>query len=301
MNCEAVREILGAYLEKETTAEEAAKIEEHLKHCADCGEEMELQQEMMETLSGLPDEELPEGYHTELMQKLQAEAASNVVPFPAKKKKQSVWKQWGMIAAAVLVVVVAGGMNGMLEMRESQNMAVQEMKAADTVEPVEISMENVAEEGSDAEFQKNDAVTYKKMVTPAVDAETADATMQRDTKESAAVYDTEAVPKMASVEAEEEAIPFSMTRSVKVEATDKGTLLVTDIAAAMAELQKAIAEAGGFEETAEEGSVIASIPAENYEGFVRAMEQIGTLDWTKKSEADGGALLRTVEIQLTMN
>ncbi|MBQ9090700.1 MAG: zf-HC2 domain-containing protein [Anaerotignum sp.] len=301
MNCEAVREILGAYLEKETTAEEAAKIEEHLKHCADCGEEMELQQEMMETLSGLPDEELPEGYHTELMQKLQAEAASNVVPFPAKKKKQSVWKQWGMIAAAVLVVVVAGGMNGMLEMRESQNMAVQEMKAADTVEPVEISMENVAEEGSDAEFQKNDAVTYKKMVTPAVDAETADATMQRDTKESAAVYDTEAVPKMASVEAEEEAIPFSMTRSVKVEATDKGTLLVTDIAAAMAELQKAIAEAGGFEETAEEGSVIASIPAENYEGFVRAMEQIGTLDWTKKSEADGGALLRTVEIQLKMN
>lgn len=301
MNCEAVREMLGAYLEKETTAEEAAKIEEHLKHCADCGEEMELQQEMMETLSGLPDEELPEGYHTELMQKLQAEAASNVVPFPAKKKKQSVWKQWGMIAAAVLVVVVAGGMNGMLEMRESQNMAVQEMKAADTVEPVEISMENVAEEGSDAEFQKNDAVTYKKMVTPAVDAETADATMQRDTKESAAVYDTEAVPKMASVEAEEEAIPFSMTRSVKVEATDKGTLLVTDIAAAMAELQKAIAEAGGFEETAEEGSVIASIPAENYEGFVRAMEQIGTLDWTKKSEADGGALLRTVEIQLKMN
>lgn len=300
MNCEAVREMLWAYLEKETTAEEAAKIEEHLKHCADCREVMELQQEMMETLSGLPDEELPEGYHTELMQKLQAEAAPNVVSFPVKKK-QPVWKQWGMIAAAVLVVVAAGGMNGMLEMRESQNVAVQEMKAADTAESVEISMEDVAEEGSDAEFQKNDTVTYKKMVTPAVDAETADATMQRDTKESTAVYDTEAVPKMASVEAEEEAIPFSVTRSVKVEATEKGTLLVADIAAAMAELQKAIAEAGGFEEAAEEGSVIASIPVENYEGFVRAMEQIGTLDWTKKSEADGGALLRTVEIQMKMN
>ena len=32
MNCEAVREMLGAYLEKETTAEEAVKIEEHLKY-----------------------------------------------------------------------------------------------------------------------------------------------------------------------------------------------------------------------------------------------------------------------------
>ena len=81
MNCEAVREMLWAYLEKETTADEAVKIEEHLKTCADCRKELELQKEMMETLAGLPDVDLPEGYHAELMQKLQAEAAPNVVPY----------------------------------------------------------------------------------------------------------------------------------------------------------------------------------------------------------------------------
>ena len=110
------------------TAAEAVKIEEHLKNCAVCREELEFQQEMLEMLKGLPDAELPEGYHAELMQKLQAEAAPNVVPFPVKKKKQPVYKQWGMIAAAVLVVAAAGGMNGMLEMRESQNAAVQQMQ-----------------------------------------------------------------------------------------------------------------------------------------------------------------------------
>ena len=51
MNCEAVRALLWAYLEKETTAEETVKIEEHLKACADCREELELQKKMMETLT----------------------------------------------------------------------------------------------------------------------------------------------------------------------------------------------------------------------------------------------------------
>ena len=300
MNCEAVKEMLWAYLEKEITAEEAVKIEEHLKHCADCREELELQKEMMETLAGLPDAELPEGYHAELMQKLQAEAAPNVVPFPQKvaqkKKKQPMWKQWGMIAAAVLVVVAAGGMDGMLEMRESQNAAVQDMKAADTAEPMTASAEDMiaAEESAEITSDLDDAVAYQKMNAPAAGAKTQDKAKQQEE-----MYDAAAVPQMAS--AEEEELQFSLTRSAKMEATDKGTLLVADTAAAMAELQKAIAEAGGFEETAEEGDVFAVIPVEAFDGFVKAMENIGTLEWTLQGSAEEGAAFRTVEIKLNMN
>ena len=65
MNCETVKEMLWAYLEKETTAEEAVKIEEHLKNCAVCREELELQKEIMDSLQNLPDEELPDGFHEE--------------------------------------------------------------------------------------------------------------------------------------------------------------------------------------------------------------------------------------------
>ena len=149
MNCETVKEMLWAYLEKETTAEEAVKIEEHLKNCAVCREELELQKEIMDSLQNIPDEELPDGFHANLMQKLQVEAAPNVVPFPVKKKKSPVYKQWGMIAAAVMVVVAAGGMNGMLGMRDAQNAAVQEMQKADTVNVAEYAVEDMAvEEGS---------------------------------------------------------------------------------------------------------------------------------------------------------
>ena len=293
MNCEAVREMLWAYLEKETTAEEAEKIEKHLAECAACREELEAQKEMMEALAGLPDEELPEGYHAELMQKLQAEAAPNVVPFPVKKKKQPVYKQWGMIAAAVLVVVAAGGMNGMLEMRESQNAVVQEMSAVDMAAPVEASAEDmIAAEGG---VMAEEVTTYiKKMNAPA------DVAVTRE--ETTAAYDMNdaaAVPEVASMSKEEDQV--SVVRSVDEKAMDTTVLLVADTAAAVAELQKAIAEAGGYEEAAEEGSIFAVIPVENYGGFVEAVEEIGTLEWTQKGKLEEGAAYRTVEIQLKMN
>ena len=307
MNCEAVRELLWAYLEQETTAEETAKIEKHLKACADCREELELQKEMMETLAGLPEAELPEGYHTELMQKLQAEAASNVVPFPVRKKKQPVWKQWGMIAAAVLVVVAAGGMNGMLEMRKEQQTVVQEeirkdqgegfvkMKTADAAASLEDLP--VAEDATDtvAEPQKNmQSSGEKKNETKVETATETTVSKEKGTDD----MDAAAVPKAASMDtAEEEITGFSVTRSAKLEAADKMTLLVTDAAAAMTEIQKAIAEAGGFEEATESDGIFAAIPVENYDSFVKAMEAIGTVEWTMQGTVAEGAMYHTIEIQ----
>ena len=180
MNCETVKEMLWAYLEKETTAEEAVKIEEHLKNCAVCREELELQKEIMDSLQNIPDEELPDGFHAELMQKLQVEAAPNVVPFPVKKKKAPVYKQWGMIAAAVMVVVAAGGMNGMLGMRDVQNAAVQEMQKADTVNVAEYAVEDMAaEEGSkDKVLMKAKTADHKKTAAPTSGVTVASATAE---------------------------------------------------------------------------------------------------------------------------
>ncbi|WP_405726358.1 anti-sigma factor family protein [Anaerotignum sp.] len=298
MNCEAVRGLLWAYLEQETTAEEAVRIEEHLKNCADCREELELQKEIMDSLQNIPDEELPDGFHASLMQKLQAEAAPNVVPFPVKKKKQPVWKQWGMIAAAVLVVVAAGGMNGMLEMRKNQADAVAEMKVADTAEPMDISEDGViaAEEKDAAEIQiKADGEKQKKNA-PAVGAETAAPAI---VDPAIAAYDmSEAAPEVASIGAEEESVQFSVTRSAKPEAAEEMILLVTDQATAIAEIQKAIAEAGGFEEATETEGIFAVIPMENYAGFVKAVEAIGTVEWAAKDATEAGGMYRTVEIQI---
>lgn len=45
MNCDKVKELLWAYLENKTTAEETAEIETHLEGCAACREELAQQKE----------------------------------------------------------------------------------------------------------------------------------------------------------------------------------------------------------------------------------------------------------------
>ena len=296
MNCEAVKEMLWAYLEKETTAEETVKIEEHLKNCADCRKEWELQKEIMDSLQNIPDEALPEGYHTELMQKLKREAAPNVVPFPAKaaKKKQPAYKQWGMIAAAVMVVVAAGGMNGMLGMRDAQNEAVQEMKAADTAGAAEDVIYDlaVAEESDDAGAMlqmKKETANEKKLKAPAAGTAVASVTAE----EPMAAYDGAMTEAM-----EEDALHFSMTRSAEVQVTDALVLEAADIVSAKTELQNIIAAAGGYEETgAAENCVVAVIPAEEFEAFALKMEDIGSLEWTQKGGTEENAAWRIIEIQ----
>ncbi|MBR6542763.1 MAG: zf-HC2 domain-containing protein [Anaerotignum sp.] len=281
MNCEAVREMLWAYLEKELTAAEAVKIEEHLKNCADCREELKFQQEMMETLSGLPDEELPDGYHAELMQKLQVEAAPNVVSFPVKKKKQPVYKQWGMIAAAVMVVVAAGGMNGMLEMRESQNAAVQEMQAKDMAAPANAAGETMAVYDSVEDVDSPEPVYQNSK------------TMSKNVvSEDSVVYEGASVEESLSS-------PLAIVRTVEVKATDSATLTAENMDKVRLDLEKAISIAEGYEEVAtEEDLIIAVIPVETFASFVDEMENMGTLVWTMQAEPDENMAFRTIEIKL---
>ena len=301
MNCETVKEMLWAYLEQELTAEETVKIEEHLKNCDDCRKELKLQKELMDSLQTLPEAELPEGYHAELMQKLRAEAAPNVVPFPVKKKKQPMWKQWGMVAAAVLVVVAAGGMNGMLEMRESQNAAVQEMKAADTAEPMAASEDDgiVAYDSTEdvtADYPEGmDAAeitdkSSEQLNTPAAGAETTKGNAKESTMDAA-------VPETVSMEESTEM--YSVTRTAEVQVTDTVILTVEDINMAKDAVQKAIAAVEGFEEAADAG-IVAVIPVHAVEAFTAELESIGDLNWTQKGKADADTAWRTIEIQLKM-
>lgn len=149
MKCEECRELLWIYLEWETMPEDTEKIKAHLAECPECRKEAAKQMGIMETLHSLPEAELPEGYHTELMQKIMAEApeadtektaAEAAIPAVAptewkvvrkteilqkakekkelEKKRRGIWKRWSAVAAAVLVIVAVGGINGIIRMRQ---------------------------------------------------------------------------------------------------------------------------------------------------------------------------------------
>lgn len=298
MHCETVKEMLWAYLEQETTAEEAVEIEKHLAGCAACREEYDAQKEILGMLSNLPEEELPEGYHAELMQKIQAEA--KVVPITAKKKKQPIWRQWGMIAAAVLMVIAAGGMEGLLSMREGQQAAVEQarmMQAAEMAEDAadaEVLMDTVGE--MPAENEKSAAAGA---ATQAENTGRKAAKAQAANDAKAAVEGSGDIPETAAETAGTEGImPFSGRRSVDTQAAEFVSIQTADIAAAKAAVQEAIAAAEGYEEVAEaENSVIAVIPTEGFASFAAALEEIGSVEWIQTADEVTSAY-RHIEIEL---
>ena len=324
MNCDKVKELLWAYLENKTTAEETAEIETHLEGCAACREELAQQKEIKDALASLPDEELPEDYHTELMQKLQAER--KVVPFPAKKKHG--WKQMSMIAAAVLVVVVAGGTKGMLEMRQNQNEKIEQILFEDTAlmadtgeeaaeqTAADSATENNAAEKSDTkeDFSEQETKKAKKPVsqktapkeTTPKEATPKEATPKETTpKETAKSFwsnGAATMPKAALYASEaENAVDsetlVSDTRAMDSNAADSMTLQVEKKETALQAIRKSIEEAGGYEESSAEDVIQAVIPVANYADFLEQVGKLGEIQALFQGEEDGAS--RTISISVT--
>ena len=324
MNCDKVKELLWAYLENKTTAEETAEIETHLEGCAACREELAQQKEIKNALASLPDEELPEGYHTELMQKLQAER--KVVPFPAKKKHG--WKQISMIAAAVLVVVVAGGTRGMLEMRQNQNEEIEQILFEDTAlmadtgeeaaeqTAADSATENNAAEKSDTkeDFSEQETKKAKKPVsqktapkeTTPKEATPKEATPKEMTpKETAKSFWSDGaatMPKAALYASEaENAVDsetlVSDTRAMDSNAADSMTLQVEKKETALQAIRKSIEEAGGYEESSADDVIQAVIPVANYADFLEQVGKLGEIQAFFQGEEDGAS--RTISISVT--
>ena len=324
MNCDKVKELLWAYLENKTTAEETAKIETHLEGCAACREELAQQKEIKNALASLPDEELPEDYHTELMQKLQAER--KVVPFPAKKKHG--WKQMSMIAAAVLVVVVAGGTRGMLEMRQNQNEEIEQILFEDTAlmadtgeeaaeqTAADSATENNAVEKSDTkeDFSEQETKKAKKPVsqktapkeTTPKEATPKEATPKDTTpKETAKSFWSDGaatMPKAALYASEAENAMdsetlVSDTRAMDSNAADSMTLQVEKKETALQAIRKSIEEAGGYEESSADDVIQAVIPVANYADFLEQVGKLGEIQAFFQGEEDGAS--RTISISVT--
>lgn len=324
MNCDKVKELLWAYLENKTTAEETAEIETHLEGCAACREELAQQKEIKNALASLPDEELPEDYHTELMQKLQAER--KVVPFPAKKKHG--WKQMSMIAAAVLVVVVAGGMRGMLEMRQNQNEEIEQILFEDTAlmadtgeEAAEQTAadsvtENNAVEKSDTkeDFSEQETKKAKKPVsqkTAPKETTPKEATPKETTPKETTPKETAksfwsngaaTMPKAALYASEAENAMdsetlVSGTRAADSNAADSMTLQVKKKETALQAIRKSIEEAGGYEGSSADDVIQAVIPVANYADFLEQVGKLGEIQAFFQGEEDGAS--RTISISVT--
>lgn len=105
MQCADAREWMSYALDNALTPTEEQKFLAHLAECPACRQEFQELKALIEELRAIPQLELPEGYHEELMEKLSA-----AVPNAAPKKKRSLpgWQRYGALAAGFLVLVAVG-------------------------------------------------------------------------------------------------------------------------------------------------------------------------------------------------
>lgn len=279
MKCEKCRELR---LAAERTAAEEAELEQHLAECAACRAEAAKEAAIWQALRSLPEEELPAGYHAELMQKLRAE--QKVLPLAAQKKRVR-WKQLSLIAAAVLLVVAAGGLNGILEMRQNTTIPTAQM---------EFAMDTTQKETAPTPTADMDEIATSVETMPKK-AETAQA------KISAAAEPTEDAAVSMQAAEEGEAMPFAARGAVRIQAAERLSLAVAAVADARTAILDALAALDGYEEAADAADLLyAVVPMENVAQFKEELAALGNMEEVESIPAQENDAFRVLEIQLLM-
>ena len=87
-NCEIFKNKLSEYIDNVLSIEETVSLEKHLIDCSECSKELHLLNSIIHELNHLPEQELPENFHNELMAKIKdISAKNNIISFPTKLKK----------------------------------------------------------------------------------------------------------------------------------------------------------------------------------------------------------------------
>lgn len=295
MKCVDCRENLWAYLEHDVSEDMAQQIQQHLQTCQSCQEELKWTQNMMQTLRDLPDEPLPEGFHAELMQKIKAEAKqNNVVSFPKAKSKN--WKNFGLVAAAVLLVAAVGGLQGIQQMRQPYDAVI-----AEANRPVPIQQEEPKTEAHTEQIRTlqdtPDTQTYR-AVEPKEQTTKQEIPQQPMTKKEnsmpkkqvVSTQDTkaqqpmqvfhDAPPQATSIEPVESGqdAPQLMTNRANVQEfeTEYVTLTVKNQQTALEDIQK-VAENLSLEAVVTENQVTVSLSYQQKTDFYTALKEMGDL------------------------
>ncbi len=142
MDCIRSQELMSLALDNELDQNEQVLFDQHLNQCPDCREEFALYQSMIQDLKQTPEAELPDGFHDNLMQRINED---KVVPF----RKRFNYKQLNIAAMLVMVVVFAlVGVNNLSDM--NQGKMEETMVMEETTESMDMDMEAVVEESKES-------------------------------------------------------------------------------------------------------------------------------------------------------
>lgn len=136
VKCEKLLEMISPYLDGELQESEREEFLAHMEQCPQCKKEVEELEQLLHDFSEIPEVELPEGFHEELMVKIKD---SVVVPISIQKKKNTPWRKIIAVAAVFAIVVIVGG--GMQELSKGTKKPLQQSSVADGEDQFILSVE----------------------------------------------------------------------------------------------------------------------------------------------------------------
>jgi hypothetical protein len=118
MNCDGVQELLSAYVDGELSSGELLRVEQHLRRCPVCAEEIDALRQTVAFVALLPEVELPAGFREGLRARL-AEVKPQLQPVRPVAPLRPAWNRqvarWIMpAAAAAALALVSTGAYGRL-------------------------------------------------------------------------------------------------------------------------------------------------------------------------------------------
>lgn len=317
MNCTECSDKIWDYLDGTLSETEQTEIQAHLESCNVCKAELEEIANIRKELHGLPFVELPEGYHAELMQKLQEE--TKVLPF--RKKKERRWKPYSLIAAALLIVAAIGGIDGIqkyqsvvLTAEEKTGVKSKEISPAKEIpakgkakteiptqpkaipkkEPQAVPKETAQREVPKAEMQE------PKVQEPKVQTDTSPKPLTPQ-KQSLQQMPLQSTPQPQTVEKIEVREDMPMTMSLRSENkahTERNVnLFVEDTQKTLSALRQLGESLDIWEEDAGEDFILFSMTKEQTSTFYAKLNELGTPEIMEGEEENQDIVLIKVVIK----
>lgn len=301
MDCAQCKDKIWDYIEGTLTETEQKEMKKHLEECENCAAEAREISVIMEGLHGLPLEDVPEDYHTELMAKLEQE----VVPF--KKKTANRWKPYYLIAAAVLVVAAVGGVGGIQNFQG--NILTVEKQSVTQQKQVEESKTELTREREPIVKEKKESATQTKtaqsLSTPQKDIvpqQQRQPVKEKSSPQMATSHNTLGQPKViqqqkqvdSPIQAGTEPQPVTtntmdtpMPMHLRMESDEQivqtVVLTVQDTKVALEQLHQTGEALAIWEENAGADFIVFSMQAEQTEAFYQKLKELGEVELPKKT------------------
>jgi len=202
-----IKELIPLYVDQALSEDEIAIVEEHLKICDSCKEELALYQMMSEELK-LDDIVLPDGFHSELMQSLQSKTQKT---FPSMKGYR---KYLGF--AAMLAFVILLGVSGIF--RANNRMDSSQLKSANSLAQDE-SLESTQDETTSGTQSKQKSIDLYG-VDGGISDET-EALLDQPEKDSAVAESTEPADSSIALEESRQTSTEEAKDTEETEGTEK--------------------------------------------------------------------------------